>query len=279
MQDEVQPLGAYGLRLRGIEAADLLVEADTAWPEVELSATVGTSAVTTEHLSDDRAVLRLRNGGHITLARRTGRAEYVVPHALNPEELVHPYLAPVAAVMAHWLGRQGFHAGGVAIGGRVWGVIGERFAGKSTMLAQLALTGHDVVADDLLVLDGSSDDVFAGPRSVDLRADAAERLGTGGGIGVAGARERWRLRLPPVPTALTMSGWIFLAWGEDIEVRSTRGPARLTRLAEQRAVRLSPGDPARLLELAALPSFELRRPQEWGTVEPAAEILLETITG
>ena len=44
----------------------------------------------------------------------------------------------------------------------------------------------DRSADDLLVLDGRT--TFVGPRSIDLREDAAAQLGAGEAIGVTGAR-------------------------------------------------------------------------------------------
>ena len=103
---------------------------------------------------------------------------------------MHPYLAPVALVMARWLGREGFHGGGIVAGGGVWGVLGDKTAGKSTTLAWLAREGVGVVSDDVLVIDGGT--ALAGPRSVDLREEAAERLGVGEPMGRVGQRERWR---------------------------------------------------------------------------------------
>ena len=40
--------------------------------------------------------------------------------------------------MSRWLGREGFHGGGIVAGGGVWAVLGHKTAGKSTMLAYLA---------------------------------------------------------------------------------------------------------------------------------------------
>ena len=53
--------------------------------------------------------------------------------------IVHPYLAPVALIMARWLGREGMHGGGVVADGGVWAVLGHKTAGKSTTLASMAL--------------------------------------------------------------------------------------------------------------------------------------------
>ena len=192
--------GAYGIRLRGLEAAEaLLVPVDGDAPEYTVSSEVAGPRVFEERVGDDDARLRLRSGGEIAIDRLAGRLRFAVPHAVRPDELVHPYLAPAAAVIARWLGRESVHAGAVAVGGRALGVVGVREAGKSSTLAQLALSGITVLCDDLLVLDGRT--VLAGPRSVDLREDAAQRLGSGEAIGVTGARERWRQRLGPAGPA------------------------------------------------------------------------------
>ena len=97
-----------------------------------------------------------------------------MPAPLSADELVHPFLAPAAALFAHWHGREGLHGGALALGGTAWGVIGDRLGGKSSLLAALAVSGTDVVCDDVLVLDGR--EVYPGPRTVDLREDAAAAL-------------------------------------------------------------------------------------------------------
>ena len=149
------PLGAYGLRISGIPDADsLLGPAAEDWPALEVAVEVGELDAEAERLDDDNALLQLRTGGWIDLHREPGRARYVVPTALSTDELVHPFLAPAAALFAHWHGREGLHGGALALGGTAWGVIGDRFGGKSSLLAALAVSGTDVVCDDVLVLDG-----------------------------------------------------------------------------------------------------------------------------
>jgi hypothetical protein len=271
-------VGAYGLRLLGLdEAARLLVDADPSWPALEVRRTVGRVARRREFVDEDRAGVRLRNGGTIALDRRAARADFVVPRPLTTEELVHPYLAPVAAVMAHWLGRESFHAGAVALGRDVWGVVGDRLSGKSSTLAWLARAGYDVVCDDMLVLEASTAKAYAGPRSIDLRRDAADRLDAGEGLGVVGARERWRLRLGPIDPDLVFRGWVSLAWGAEVRTRSLTGAERVALLAAQRGLRVPPRDPTALLELASLPCWELCRPRDWARLAAAADLLLERI--
>ena len=270
-------LGAYGLRLRGVDLPELLVPAADAWPGLSLSVDVLPERKVVEHVADDRATLRLRTGGHVVVERAASRATYAVPRPLSADALVHPFLAPVAAVMAHWHGRESFHAGGVVAEDGVWGVVGDRWAGKSSTLAWLALGGHEIVADDLLVLERASTRVYAGPRSVDLRPESAALLGAGEALGVVGARERWRLRLEPVPGDLPLRGWIVLAWGDDVAVRPLGGAERVSILAAQRGLRVPPTDPTVFLDLAALPCWELRRPHQWSSLEAAARLLLDTV--
>lgn len=226
-----------------------------------------------EWVRPDSAVLRLKTGGHIELDRSPAEAVFVVDRVLSAEELVHPYLAPVAAVMAHWLGRESIHAGAFAVDGGVIGIVGDRESGKSSTLARLALDGEEIVCDDMLVLEGSS--ALAGPRSLDLREEPARRLGVGSSIGKAGARERWRLRLGDVRRDLRVKGWVHLAWGERVEAVPLEGSDRVARLLAQRGARLPSTDPAVLLDLAALPSWEVRRPQDWSSLGETADCLRE----
>jgi len=268
------PQGAYGIRLSGLDgAAELLVDVDPEAPAYAVAAEVGTSDAETERVDDREAVLRLRSGGDIRISRDEGRVRFRVPHPVRPDELVHPYLAPAAAVIARWMGRESMHAGAFTAGGVAVGVVGTREAGKSSTLAWLAAHGVDVLCDDMLIVDG--DRPLPGPRSIDLRADAAERLGAGEAIGMTGARERWRLRLGPTDGAATLRGWVFLGWGDRVEARPLPGPERLARLAAERGLRLPPARPEALLELTSLPAWELSRPRDWASLPQAADLLLE----
>jgi hypothetical protein len=267
-------VGAYGVRLRGLEdAADLLVPVRHDAPAYGLRSEIGHAESPDEHVDGDHARLRLRSGGEIVIDRLAGRAVFRVPHPIRADELVHPYLAPAAAVMGHWLERQSVHAGAFAVGGRAWGLVGEREAGKSSTLAWLALAGVEVLCDDMLVIDGRI--AFAGPRSIDLRADAAARLGAGRPIGMTGARERWRLPLGAVPDECVLAGWVFLTWGDRVDARPLSAVDRLARVVAQRALRVPPARPDALLDLASLPAWELSRPRGWSSLAEAADRLLD----
>ncbi len=273
-----QAVGAYGLALAGVDsAARSLVPAEAHWPAYTLVNTIGQSEQLLDRLGDDRAELRLRSGGTILVDRQEARAEFVTPEALTSDELVHPYLAPVAAVAARWHGRDSFHGGAFELGGDVWGLLADREGGKSTTLAWIAAQGLPVVCDDMLVLEDRTPHV--GPRVLDLRAEAAERLSAGDYLGIVGARERWRLELGPVPARCQFRGWIFLTWGDDIVVEPVPASQRLPRLTEHLGLRVPPLSPPRFLELTALPGWEFRRPRGWDRFEEAGSRLLAALAG
>ncbi|HEX2044597.1 MAG TPA: hypothetical protein VHF23_03090, partial [Gaiellaceae bacterium] len=227
--------GAYGLALRGLDrAGELLVPAPASWPVLDVLAQQGSETPAADVITERRAELGLAAGGRIHVEREPLRAVFETPAPLADGELVHPYLGSAAVVAAFWFGWESFHAGAVVVEGGAWAVLGEREAGKSSLLAWLALTGVDVAADDVLVVDGAT--VFAGPRAVDLRREPAARFGAGEYLGRVGARERWRLQLGPVAPELRLRGWIFLVWGERVEARRLAGGSRVLELARQRAI-------------------------------------------
>ena len=265
-------LGAYGLRLQGVgEAASLLVPADAAWPLYELATRVEEAALDVQTVGPDRAAIAPPSGGVILIEREPGRATFVTPTAVPAQALVHPLLAHVAAIAAWWAGRESFHAGAFVADGGVWAVLGGRGAGKSSTLAWLAGEGHDVVCDDMLVLDAETP--FAGPRSLDLRGDAAARLEQGEPLGVLGTRERWRLPLAPVAALPPLRGFVQLAWGDEVGARLLPPPQRVELLGASRGVRLPAAEPSAWLELAGLPWYELTRPRRWEALPRVADEL------
>src|SRR5262245_35340945 len=133
------PHGAYGLQPSGVPGLERsLVEAPAPWPEFTVLVEHGTGDCVVEHVDTASARVRLRTGGCIDIDRATALARFTVPVTLSADELVHPYLAPVAAVSAHWFGRESFHGGGIALGGAAWGLLGDRHDRQSSLLAALA---------------------------------------------------------------------------------------------------------------------------------------------
>lgn len=272
--------GAYGFALRGVDGARrLLVEAPDDWPPLELDWQAQVKAPPEDEIVDAaHARVRLSAGGSLHVDRVRSRALYVMPERPPDEELVHPYLAPAASIAARWLGRESFHAGAVVLGDGAWALLGDKGAGKSSMLAWLDRSSHPVLADDLLVLDGEM--ALAGPRSIDLREGAAAQLGAGEPLGRVGLRDRWRLRLSPVAAAVQLRGWVALTWHDGVpQLVAIRGADRLRAIAPHRAVRVVPADPGMLIALGALPCYELRRPRRWAAQGDAAELLVASLAG
>lgn len=268
-------LGAYGLRFDGNPPESALLTAVRAdAPLITLERCTGSGSVETS-LGPDRTTVGLAGGGSIDLDRSARRAAITTPQPLTEDELAHPYLAPIAAVHNHWLKRAGFHAGGVVIGEGAWGVVGGRQAGKSTLLAALSDAGAVVLADDLLVMDGSI--VYPGPRTLDLRAGSAAHFADSRDLGVSGARRRWRLDLGPAPESVPLRGWIILRWGDQMSVERESGSAAAHHLAAARSVSGLAIEPAAFIAAAAQPAVVFTRPQDMSRMEESASALIDEL--
>lgn len=270
-------MGAYGLRLSGLSGLEpSLVPAPSSWTPLRLARRGGGVTVTAESVGPRSADLLSATGALISIDRERARAVFKAPIQPTLDEIIHPHLASVAAVMAFWGGSETFHAAAIAGRTGAWALAGEREAGKSSTLASLAVRGHQVVADDMLVLSGM--DACAGPRSIDLRPETAKALGIGVELARMGTRERWRVQTGYVDPALPLQGWIFLEWGASLELTRIRTSETLQRLLPQRGIRLPPPRPAALLELAGLPGFLLRRPHDLASL-PASLSRIEEVIG
>jgi hypothetical protein len=226
-------------------------------------------------VSGERALVWIGHYGRIEAERTGSRCRFITPVAVDDDELAHPYLGLAATYFSAWRGRLTFHAGAVVVGGRVWALLGEKESGKSTTLALLHGLGHEVVTDDILVVEDGR--CLAGSRCVDLRADAAARLGRGLELRPARFGDRHRLRLRPLRgRELRLAGWVFLHWGPGPALTPVPGLERLGRLHHSRIVRSSADSPVVLLDLAALPAFDFRRPPNWDA-SAAAEALVAAL--
>lgn len=265
--------GAYGFELAGAADVDshLLVAAPD-WPALELVRRTGVVPLERNVVGRERAEIALVAGDHLAVNRNPLRATFTTSRPLSDDALVHPYLAPAAAIAGYWLGREAFHAGALLLDGGVWAIGGDKGAGKSTLGAGLSRRGHRIFTDDALLVDGEI--AFAGPRSLDLRE---EGFGSES-IGVVGDRERWRLRLADVPATSRLRGWVFLSWGATVDVTPISAGELLQRLLAGRMIKgLPPPDPKLLLDLSALPAFELSRPRGLAQLETAVSRLVDVL--
>lgn len=237
---------AFGVRIKGAPPTPWLAARDAGnWPVMTIERQA-------DSLSVDASTLRA-----------------AVPSRLPLDELIHPVLPALATAVALAHGHDGLHAGALCGRSGVWAVVGPKAAGKSTLLAACASSGLSVFTDDVLLFDGAR--CFAGPRCLDLRADAARAYG--GTLRVRRATPRRRLTLPVVDAELPLAGFVHLAWGH--------GP-KLVPLSVSEALRAltacySTGGftrrPERLLELSGLPSYALCRPRDHRALPATAALL------
>lgn len=265
--------GAYGFKITGDSVDSNLynpVEDDR--PTLKIVQR-SLSRETYKDLNEDgRIEIPLIGGGAAMMERGSDVGILELPHRLTPDELAHPYLAPIASVFADWLGYTVLHAGIVHIAGAAWGVVGAREAGKSTLMAGLALAGLPIGADDLMVIDGTT--VFSGPRTLDLREGAALYLKEGRGLGVVGMRERWRLDLKDAKPSVPLGGFIFPSWGDDIAITLCPLDERLGTFVNGRSVQIDPMDPREAMRLARYPALNFVRPMDWSIFDRGTSALV-----
>ena len=259
----------YGLHVTGVTGPGLPPATGQARPRVDIShAEHGREPA---RIGTDQAVLDLPESRQLHLHRDRGTATFTGP-PLNQDELIHPYLGAAASVFSRWAGREVYHAGAFVCGGMAWAIVGEREAGKSTLLATLAARQLPVLADDMVVTDGYQ--AFCGPRTIDLRHPLP---GTTGPLTSARAASRWRLSLPPLPVAVPLGGWIYLRWHTEVAMAAVPASDLVARLAARRSWSGLPSDPQTLLALASRPGWDLMRPADWACMDQAVDLMLCTL--
>jgi hypothetical protein len=269
--------GAYGLRIDGV--ADLLLptlSTRVSWPRLTVTRKVSAAGAARRPVVDQAvADVPLAHGDRVVADRGARTAMLVTAEAEDDGRLLHPFLTTVAVIFAWWDGRHAFHGGAfIDPAGRAWGVLGDRMSGKSSTLARLSLAGMTVLAEDLLVVHRGL--ACIGPRFVDLRHDAATALGVSDEVGAVRVDQRYRLPLTAAPPEeVPFHGSVFLTWGERVALRRLRPSEWAGRAAAQQSTPTQ-GAPS-LLELAETEAWELVRPREWASLEPAVERLADLV--
>jgi hypothetical protein len=209
-------------------------------------------------LNQASARVRLIGGGWLHMDKGDPRARFALPGRPPDPELLHPYLAPAAAVHWQWSGHEALHAGAFGVRDGVVLVLGDKEDGKSTTLARLA-TAHavPVLTDDLAVY--SEGRVFPGPRTIDLRAASWSELQPETTL-VRG--DRHRLELPCFVGSTQVRGVAILAWADRIALSPVPLAERITNLARQRTFPSLAADPVTLLDLASVPMVTAARPKD-----------------
>jgi hypothetical protein len=277
--------GAYGLRLTGFaDPSRLLVAADPSWPTLDIVQERSDAGrrrpeglgVADLRWDDERAVMWLDDHDHLELDRAAMRLRLVTREPVGDQALAHPYVGLPAAVANHWLGRQVLHGGAVLVGGRAWGLLGTKEAGKSSTVAWLAGHGHPVLSDDLLVVEGATA-LCSGPRCVDLRPESAALLG-GQEIQLLPTRRRWRVHLDQVDPVHPLGGLVHLDWGDALRVEPVRPTQALPMLFANTALGPNLADAVAYLDLAGLPTIRLVRPPGLDGLDAAGSLLVAALT-
>jgi hypothetical protein len=271
------PSGAYGFRL-------VLTEPETALPDlvslsgaeesVTITCRLASATVTLQQVEDGRVSLLTRHGTGILVDRERLTVELLAPVPFSGPALVHPVLTIPLSILARWRGDVALHGGAFFHAGAAWGVIGERTAGKSSMLGVLGARGVPIVADDLLVIDDGW--AHAGPRCVDLRPDIAPYLPAARDLGVVGTRPRFRLSTPAAPARAPLRGMFVLDWHDaEPELVPVATWERLKILYRQEAIALLGfAEPAAFVQLLEFPMWRLLRRRDWAATPAAVERLL-----
>ncbi len=194
------------------------------------------------------------------------------PNRVSDDAILHPFGISAFSTAARWRGAWVFHAGAVILGGRAWGLLGSKGAGKSTTALTLSGLGHPVLSDDVLIVEDGQ--VLAGPRFTDLRHDApgAEDLG------VVGLRRRWRLPLPAAPWSAPLGGWFVLDWGDEFSSASVPAPERFGALIDAYSFADEPIEPRALLALSGHPMLRVTRPRDLDQLDAFGDYLAELAT-
>ena len=213
-------------------------------------------------------------GDHIEVDRATLTVRVSTRAKLDDRLVLHPFLALPASIASYWLGRQALHGGAFSYRGRAFALMGMREAGKSSSLGWLLGRGHEILSDDILILEGGT--LFAGPRSVDLRDDAAAVLG-GHDLGFPGSRARWRLDPGAVPDTAPLAGIIHLEWGDHVRIERLGSNESLPALVRNFVVQPKQAESLAYFDLGSLPAWRFTRPRDLSRIDELNAQLLAAL--
>jgi hypothetical protein len=272
----------YGLRLSGLppEVDQALVPVAPDAPLVAVEVRLASGRADIDHYDGDTVVLATAGGACHEVRRQPPSATVSVPSPPSPAILAQPLMVITAAAHSRWRDALTLHGGAFASGGRAWAVVADKFGGKSTTMAGLALRGVAVLTDDLVVIDGGH--VLPGPRGVDLRPETFERLGVGTLIGTMAGQRRYRLGLPPPPERVPLAGVVALEWsdGPGMKLERMAVEQRLRCLAANEALGLmGPQRPEAVFSVIDLPMYTLSRPRRWWSHDEVVDRLVTLAAG
>lgn len=183
------------------------------------------------------------------------------------------------------------HGNAFRVGDACAVVVGRSGAGKSTLAAELQRRGHDVLADDVVPVDGDGNALPGYPR-IKLWEDAVTRLGVDPGDleRVATAVDKFQLPITRVALEPLPLRWVYVLErhvGPGLELTDATGMERFSLLHEHsyRNELIHGDDAVRAhLELCSRLAGTARirritRPAETMTAEATADAILADIAG
>jgi hypothetical protein len=270
---------AYGVRIKGLgQLPGLALRGAEGWPGIHFTTELTDTALPERsEVREDSATI-INPVAALLLDRERASVRVRSSSPVPEADLVHPCLWPVGAVFARWRGAETLHAGAFApaTGEGAWAVMADSCGGKTSFLAMLALAGVEVLADDLLVVEGG--ECVAGPRSLDLRPEVVDPLGLSDRA-TTPVRSISRRRLPLLPCEgrWQLAGFVELGWGDSVTVQRLEPAASLAALARHRRVHGLGAEFAQLLALVDLPVLRLTRPRGWVSAGEPMDRLLDAI--
>jgi hypothetical protein len=270
--------GVYGLDVRGLGDVSRYADAPAPGsPVLAVRQRVGPAPAGAEsQVSKDRAVIALIEDGLLDISRDPLAASFVTSRPLSSDELLHPWLVPAAATANAWLGRRVLHGGLVSKKDRALAIIGDKEAGKSTLLAWLALeAGLTVLCDDLVVLDG--DTVFRGPQCIDLRPPSLAYLPAAAGATLVRDGTRLRLPLPRPPATATFVGFVVLEWGATTAIHAVPPAQHLPNILPHAFTEGIPAGVAGVLGFARYRMWRLTRPRDGNSLADSALLIADML--
>jgi hypothetical protein len=265
------PVGAYGFRVDAdVFGRRYLHPAAPGWPDLQVR--LGGSRPSAEDgwreaFAEDGWEVRVRRGGDAVW--------WSGPGSPGADARVHPLLSLVACAATLERGGDCLHGGAAVTPDGVVLVLASPGGGKTSTMAWLALAaGLDVFTDDQLnVRDGMA---HAGPGCLDLRPDAARRLGVDHLATPVRGGERMRLELkPPARLCAPVVRTAVLEWGPELRISTVPPRERLGVLCTHRTAQRVAGDLRVPLDLAALPMLRLVRPRTFDSLPAVARALVD----
>lgn len=253
------PRGAYGLKFLGqLLTAEGLGEVSNAVGELEIIQAAVQRDVQT--LERGNAYFQLRPNVSYEVrevAPESFRVTLEAPSRIGADELLHPYLPPAASLIHAWAGMPCFHGAAVANEDVTFVLVGGPADGKSTTAAALASSNFDLLADDLVVLEGNR--ILPGPPILDRRPESHAIAPISG----RSVRDGTRIRqvYPSSGLRPIVSCFVHLEFGAAPRLSSLSHTQRLTRMAAQLYWPTLERSSARLLELVQHEHILLTRPR------------------